>query len=133
MRLRCFTVIQHVLSLFLLSLQPEIESPGLQKEQVVSEFTSSLQRYLCAISLILLGIVPVGLRAQFDSATLTGVVSDPAGAVVSNASVKVLNEATNTEVSAMTDENGRYTFVGLRPGTYRLTASSTVQRSTRPA
>jgi hypothetical protein len=59
---------------------------------------------------------------QFETATLTGVVSDPAGAVVASGSLKLVNEATNIEATATTDGDGRFTFTALRPGTYRLTA-----------
>src|SRR5688572_15200273 len=76
------------------------------------------------LALVLISVTAPTLRAQFETATLTGVISDPAGAVVANASVKVLNEAMNTEVTATTDENGRYTVAALRPGTYQLTASA---------
>ncbi len=75
-------------------------------------------------ALVLLCFASFSLRAQFETATLTGVVSDPAGAVIANAAIKVLNEATNTEVAATTDENGRFTVAGLRPGTYQLSASA---------
>src|SRR5947207_126799 len=61
--------------------------------------------------------------AQFESATLTGVVTDAAGAAIPAVAVKVLNEATNIEASATTNEEGRYVFPNLRPGSYRVTAS----------
>ena len=38
--------------------------------------------------------------------------------------MKLTNEATNAEFSAVTDEDGRYTFNALRPGSYRLVASA---------
>jgi hypothetical protein len=62
--------------------------------------------------------------AQFESATLTGVVADASGAVVPRASVRVVNEATNVEAMALADAEGRYTFGNLRPGSYRVIASA---------
>ena len=38
------------------------------------------------------------LWAQFETATLTGAISDPQGALIPKASVKLTNEATNAEV-----------------------------------
>ena len=69
-------------------------------------------------------LVSLSAFGQFETATLTGVVSDPAGAVVSNVSVKVANRATNVEAAVLTDEEGRYSFTALRPGTYNLTVSA---------
>src|SRR5215831_5550039 len=62
--------------------------------------------------------------AQFESATLTGVVSDPAGAVVANVSVRAVNEGTNIEASVLSNSEGRYLFPNLRPGSYKVTASA---------
>src|SRR4051794_20010555 len=65
-----------------------------------------------------------GLFAQFETATLTGVLTDPLGAAVANANVKLSNQATNLESTALTDGEGRYSFSALRPGTYVFTASA---------
>ncbi len=62
--------------------------------------------------------------AQFDSATLTGVVSDAVKAVVPNASIKAINEATNVETRATSNEEGRYQFPNLRPGSYEIVATA---------
>ncbi|MBZ5636441.1 MAG: TonB-dependent receptor [Acidobacteriia bacterium] len=62
--------------------------------------------------------------AQYESATLTGVVTDSAGAVVPNAEVKATSDATNQVTSAITNSEGRYVFGILRPGTYQVTASA---------
>ena len=60
--------------------------------------------------------------AQFETATLTGTITDAAGAVVPNANVKAINEATNVEATAIANGEGRYLFPNLRPGTYRVVA-----------
>jgi Carboxypeptidase regulatory-like domain len=87
---------------------------------MVKLITSTFQ---CACLLALFLATPT-LWAQFETATLTGAISDPQGALIPKASVKLTNEATNAEVSALTDEDGRYTFNALRPGSYRLVASA---------
>src|SRR5690242_17027203 len=69
-------------------------------------------------------ICPVRTFAQFDSATLTGVVSDPTKAVISGAKIRVINEDTNVEVAASTNTEGRYTFANLHPGRYQVAASA---------
>jgi hypothetical protein len=61
--------------------------------------------------------------AQF-SGSVQGVVQDPTGAVVPNATVRLLN--VNNQISAETksDGAGNYTFVSLAPGSYEVTADA---------
>src|SRR5215470_10008527 len=78
--------------------------------------------FFCLLSLIFPNFFQgVGL-AQFDSATLTGIVTDSSNSVVPGAAVKAVNEATNIETTATTDAEGRFTFADLRPGTYTIKA-----------
>jgi hypothetical protein len=81
------------------------------------------RRWFAAAAILIIAAVPA-LRAQFETATLTGVVSDPTGGLIADAAVRLLNEATNTEVNATTDGEGRYMFRALRPGSYRITVSA---------
>ncbi len=66
----------------------------------------------------------LAVYAQFESATLTSVVTDPAGAVVPNAAVRVTHAETNIETAVVTNTEGRYVFPSLRPGVYRITTSA---------
>ena len=63
--------------------------------------------------------------AQFDSATLTGVVADSSGHVIPGVAVKAVNEGTSVETSTTTNGEGRYNFPSLRPGSYRVVAAIT--------
>jgi hypothetical protein len=64
---------------------------------------------------------PPDLRAQGSyRAQLRGVVSDSAGAVISNAAVTITETATNLSTHTQTDEKGEYFFTGLRPSTYSV-------------
>ena len=60
------------------------------------------------------------LRSQGLFATLTGVVTDPSGAVVSNANVKLLDAQSGSERTSVTDSQGYYTFASVAVGTYNL-------------
>ena len=53
-------------------------------------------------------------------AQLRGVVSDPSGAVVANATVTITDVGTDISSTAHTDDRGAYYFSGLRPSTYSL-------------
>jgi hypothetical protein len=61
--------------------------------------------------------------AQVDTASLTGLVTDPSRAVVANAEVTARNTATNIEYSAATAESGFYRFASLPAGSYTITVA----------
>jgi len=58
--------------------------------------------------------------AQSDRGTITGTVSDPAGAVVASAPIQAKNLGTGVEYSGATSATGNYTLLQLPPGTYQL-------------
>lgn len=60
------------------------------------------------------------LHGQTTRSTLTGTVTDPAGAVVEGAKVTATNVATNVAASAKTNDSGLYVFTALAPGEYML-------------
>jgi protocatechuate 3,4-dioxygenase beta subunit len=55
-----------------------------------------------------------------NTATLAGTVVDPSGAAVKGAKVTVTNTATGATRTADSDDAGRYNFVGLPPGQYKM-------------
>ncbi len=58
-------------------------------------------------------------------AGIQGVVSDPAGAPVPDATVTITSAETNLSRSTKTSESGAYTISGLAPATYRLSVEKT--------
>jgi outer membrane receptor protein involved in Fe transport len=70
---------------------------------------------------VFFGITQTTAFAQTITATLTGEVKDPNGAVVPGASVIVQSVETGLSKSAETNDDGRYTIVFLPPGTYNIT------------
>jgi len=58
--------------------------------------------------------------AQVNTATLSGTVTDPQGLAVRSAKVAVTNAATGAERTIAADDEGRYTFIGLVPGKYKI-------------
>ena len=58
------------------------------------------------------------------SATLRGTLKDPKGAVVPNATVTLVNEATQAERKTTSNDEGQYVFTAVIPGTYTLKVES---------
>ena len=55
---------------------------------------------------------------------ISGLVTDPSGAVVPKAKVTARDHATGISLSTVTTGAGLYSFVSLNPGTYEVTATS---------
>jgi hypothetical protein len=86
---------------------------------------------LHAVLLSLVAILSSGVLWGQGSyrAQLRGVVSDPTGAAVVNATVTIRNVGTNISSSAHTDDKGSYYFTGLTPASYDVTAEASGFRS----
>ena len=61
--------------------------------------------------------------AQAGRGSISGLVSDPTGAIVNGAQVTALNHATGVALHTVTSAAGLYSFVSLTPGVYVVTAS----------
>ncbi len=71
--------------------------------------------------LVFLLLAPAVLFAQ-STGTIVGTVEDSSGAVIPAASVKVINQSTAQQSSAVSDSAGRFNFPRLPVGDYRLEA-----------
>src|SRR5713226_5762204 len=76
--------------------------------------------WMCALVCLTLG----ASFAQFDTATVSGVVRDQAGAVVVNSKVTLENVATGVLKTTNTDQNGSYTLFDVKIGRYKLKAEA---------
>lgn len=61
--------------------------------------------------------------AQMNTGDITGVVTDPAGALVEGASVDAVNAETQRRFESLTNASGQYRLSQLPPGIYTLTAN----------
>lgn len=86
-------------------------------------FLKSVQRTFSILFVMIL-LSSGSSFAQETSATLLGVVSDNAGAVVSGATVMATAQATGLKWSAITDSNGQYRIPLLQAGSYILTVEA---------
>jgi Carboxypeptidase regulatory-like domain len=93
-------------------------------ERLFSSVRSQFSTYLLPviIAFVCCGLSPVAFGQQTLGA-VTGTVTDPSGAVVSDATVKAVNIATNLEVVAKTKSNGSFVIPDLPGGTYRVTVT----------
>ena len=72
---------------------------------------------LAAVLFAGVGLLP----AQIGTATINGLVTDPAGAVVVGVGVTVVDTDTNFTFTAQTNTDGIYRVPSLQPGPYRIT------------
>src|SRR5260370_16503043 len=78
------------------------------------------------IVILVIAVAPVSTTAQSLSAgTVTGVVVDPNGAVVPNASVTIANSVTGYTRVVNTDKDGAFRFDNVPPNSYQLSVSAT--------
>src|SRR5262245_7995644 len=78
---------------------------------------------LCCALLVLSCLVPMAI-GQETTAGLQGVVKDPTGAVVPNATVELSGPALMTPKKQQTDGTGAYHFASLPPGVYTLSVTA---------
>jgi hypothetical protein len=89
--------------------------------------TNSFKRSFFGLSFILaLILLPVALvSGQTVSATLSGTVKDPQGAVVSGAQVTVTDAGTGVQRGVTANDEGFYTIPNLQPSKYNVLVSKT--------
>jgi hypothetical protein len=76
--------------------------------------------------LAVLFVLSVGLpaMAQTFRGAINGTVTDPSGAVVPNAQVKVINKATAIEHATLSTSDGQFAFQDLPVGTYKVVVAA---------
>ncbi len=80
--------------------------------------------------LLILGVgavssLPKATFGQVDTGAIRGTVTDPSGAVVTNAKVTLTNESTGLSASTTTASDGTYTFEPVKVGPYMVTVEFT--------
>jgi hypothetical protein len=78
-----------------------------------------------SLTVVMLCVLVLGCAgtamAQVNTATLSGTVTDPQEQAVVGTKVTLTSSATGAERTTVSDDNGRYTLVGIPPGQYKLT------------
>jgi Carboxypeptidase regulatory-like domain/TonB-dependent Receptor Plug Domain len=73
--------------------------------------------------IMMAGISPLAAQST-TTGDLTGVITDPNGAAVTNAQVTLTNQSTGESFKGTTNGSGQYRFAFLRPGNYTLTVNA---------
>jgi Carboxypeptidase regulatory-like domain len=76
-------------------------------------------RAALAVMLLVAGL-PSPVRAQSETASVRGSVTDPSGAVISDATVRLADGDRGTETQVATNDGGFYVFPSVRPGLYTM-------------
>jgi hypothetical protein len=79
--------------------------------------------FLNLVGLALLASSPI-FSQSISSGTVTGTVTDPSGAVISDAGVQLRNSVTGYEQSTKTDNTGAFRFNNVPHNPYRLTVTA---------
>jgi hypothetical protein len=72
------------------------------------------------ITLLMFIAVAASIAFAQANAKVSGTVTDPNGAAVPGAAVKLINQATKIEVESTTNEDGYFNFVNVNPAMYTL-------------
>ncbi len=90
----------------------------------------SAKRCAGFLKLVAVFFLATGAYAQLDRGSITGVVTDPSGAVISAAQVVITNTATDVTINLTTASDGAYAARSLNPGSYSVTAERAGFRKT---
>jgi hypothetical protein len=84
----------------------------------------SLKSALCLLVVLTFGFtISAVVSAQTSTGSITGIVSDPSGAVIPGVQVAVKNMATGNSFKVTTNRDGVFNVGSLPPGQYTLSAS----------
>ncbi|WP_446742640.1 TonB-dependent receptor domain-containing protein [Silvibacterium acidisoli] len=79
----------------------------------------TLRVFACRFALLLMLIPALGAQSVRE-AGLRGVITDPSGAIITNAHLTLTDVATNISRSGVTDGKGEYNFRALSAATYKM-------------
>src|SRR5580658_1157595 len=79
------------------------------------------QPIFCFVALLVLALPSY---AQIDNGSITGIVRDSSGAVVSGGSVTIKNLANGIAINVTTNSDGNYQALALIPGQYSVEVSA---------
>ena len=91
---------------------------------------STFRAVLALLFYVFTGLPSIA-HAQTESAGISGTVTDPTGAVVPRATVRLIEMDRGTQTDVATGNGGFYTFANVRPGHYRMEVEKTGFKQSR--
>jgi hypothetical protein len=85
---------------------------------------SKFRLLFTATALVLFVLAPISAIAQTSKGFVVGIVSDPNGAAVAGATVKITNRDTGTTRDTVSQEDGTYRLDAVDPGVYTLESTA---------
>src|SRR5690349_9043605 len=104
-------------------MQHTIRSSSMQQLRRKGVFAMRLFQNLLWLFAIACSLA-MSLVGQETTGVISGVVSDPSGALVANVELTVVNAGTGATFKTSTTSSGDYVFRTLPVGSYRLTATA---------
>ena len=83
----------------------------------------AMRKLLKHFALLVTGFA-VAAYAQVDTGSISGTVKDSGGSVIVDATVMITNPGSGASVTTKTNQDGFYTVVDLRPGTYNVSTAA---------
>ena len=77
------------------------------------------------VALFFIPGLPSPAHAQAENASIRGAITDPSGAVVQGAIVRLIDVDRGLQTEVITGNGGGYTFASVRPGHYRMEVEKT--------
>lgn len=76
------------------------------------------------LAFVVFFLASVGAMAQAGRGSISGLITDPTGAIIPGAKIVATSQATGVSINSASSAGGLYSFVSLTPGSYTLTASA---------
>jgi hypothetical protein len=83
----------------------------------------ALIRFAITISLALGLLASSALAQNAASGTISGQVTDPQGAAIAGAEIRLIDKSTSTVKTYLSNESGRYDIFNINPGSYDVTVT----------
>src|SRR5947207_8569905 len=102
---------------------PEVRLPSTAaSDSITTNYSGGyMMRLLCVVFTL---ACASALFAQVDRGNIQGTATDPSGAVVTGAVVRIVSQATNVAQSTVTGPSGTYAFFALPIGMYNLSVEA---------